>query len=163
MAGSKKPRKAHRPRPVSAVGGLFAIQKKLDDAALAEPMTDDQIGDLALAFRLAFEAMIGGAADEQQWSTCVCSLNIAMVLAERGIGPECIPQIKQAMEGAFRARLRAKRLQSWGFDGAAIQAIKTAFELHERQIEKATKGELREAIFEVRARIDEGNVFQEAE
>jgi hypothetical protein len=147
---------------VSAVGGLFAIQQRHDDAALAQPMTDTQIGDLALAFRLAFQAMIGGAADEQHWSTCVCSLNIAVVLSEGGIGAECIPQFNDALEGAFRARLRANRQQAWGFDGAAIQCIKAAFALHEQQIAVATKSELREALIEVHRRIDEGNVFQEA-
>ena len=162
MAGNKKPRKPHRRRQGSAVGGLFAVQHRHDEAALSQPMTDDQVGDLALAFRLAFQAMVSGAADEQHWSTCVCSLNIALVLAEQGIGADWEPEFNAALEGAFRAKLRAGRTGSWGFDGPAMQAIKEAFELHELQIESATKGEIKAALIEVRRRIDAGDVYQEA-
>ncbi|MBV8666713.1 MAG: hypothetical protein JO269_09535 [Burkholderiaceae bacterium] len=161
MATNRKHKK-YRPRAVSAVGGLFAIQAKHDAASDALPMTDDQIADLSIAFRLAFQAMLTGAADEQQWSTCVASLNIAMVLAERGIGPEYLPQFTAALDGAFRARIRATRTGKWGFDGDAIQAIKEAFSAHELQIEHATKQEIREALIEVRLRVDAGQVYQEA-
>src|SRR5271165_6989274 len=160
MARSKN--KPHRPRTVSAVGGLFAIQKKHDDAALRQPMTDDQITDLSLAYRLAFTAMTNGAADEQQWSTCVTSLNIALVLAERGTGDEYMQQFNEALEGAFRARMRANRTGLWGFDGPAQQAIKWAFEAHEAQLECCTKQEIRDALLEVRRRVDTGDVFKEA-
>ena len=156
----KKRNKKHRPGPVSAVSGLFAIQKKHDDAAMQKPMTEEDIGDLAIAFRLAFAAMLNGGADEQQWSTCVVSLNIAMVLAEQGIGEEYIRQFNDALEGAFRARIRANHGSGWGFDGPAQQAIKLAFEAHEAQLQCSTKREIRDALLEVYRRVDSGDVFK---
>lgn len=158
----KKRNKAYRPRIISHVGGLFAIQKKHDDEALQEPMTDDQISDLALAFRLAFANMLNGHADEQNWSTIVCSLNIGLIMAEKGIGQEYEPQFNIALEGAFRAKIRGDRTGAWGFDGPAIQAIKEAFSIHEAQIELATKAQILDAMHEVHRRIDEGNIFEES-
>lgn len=161
MAKSKRS-KAYRPRPVSATGGLFAIQKALDDTAQHKSLDDDQLADLSIAFRIAFQNMLTGGADEQQWSICVCSLNIALILAESGIGAEFEGVINKALEGAFRTKIRAGRTGSWVLDGDAQQAIKAAFEVHEAQLLIATRAELKGAIFEVRRRIDSGDVFKEA-
>lgn len=163
MARSKKPRnKSYKPRPVSKVGGLFAIRAAHETAELKRPMSDEQITDLEVAYRLAFHDMLNGRATEENWCVCVCSLNIALVLAERGLGEEFIPRINEALEGAFRAKIRAARTGKWGFDGDAIQAIKDAYEVHEEQIKFTTKQEIRDALHEVHRRADEGNVFREA-
>ena len=147
-------------RQRQAISRAYTDQRNADAVAVKHPLNDEQIRDLSLAFRLAFSAMIGGSADELQWSTCVCSLDIALILAENGIGKGHIPAINEALEGAFRAKIRHSKIGVWGFDGAAIQAIKDAYIIHEAQIEMATKEEMRDAIHEVRRRIDAGNVFK---
>lgn len=164
MARRDKPKrsKAYRPRPVSQVGGLFAIGGQHVAAEDRRPMSNDQITDLEVAYRLAFHDMINGRATEENWCVCVCSLNIALVLAERGLGEEYIPALNTALEDAFRAKIRAGRTGKWGFDGDAIQAIKDAFAVHEEQIKLAMKQEIRDALHEVYRRADEGNVFREA-
>lgn len=166
MAGNKKPRKKRTLRPVSPVGGIAAIFRRHDAAELLQPMSDEQITDPSVAFRMAFAQMLGGHASEQNWCVCgcvcVCSLDIALILCEYGIGEQYLPEINRALEGAFRAKLRAGRTGRWGFDGEAIQAIKTAFEIREEQIKIASKQQLREAIREVHRRDAAGNVFQEA-
>jgi hypothetical protein len=163
MAGNKKPRnKAYRPRPISMIGGIDIIAKRHDVTELMQPMSDGQITDLAVAFRLAFQQMLNGGASEENWCVCVCSLNIAMVLAERGIGEQYIGEINQSLEGAFRAKVRAGRTGAWGFDGDAIQAIKLAYEIHEEQLKLAAKHEIVGALREVHRRADAGNVFKEA-
>lgn len=159
---TKKRNKKYRPRPVSLIGGIGAIAAQHDAAFMRQPMSDGQLTDLSLAFRLAFADMLAGRATEENWSMIACSLNIAVVLAERGYGEDCIPQINEALEGAFRAKLRAGRTGHWGFDGPAIQTIKNALEVHEAQLAAATKQELREVLLEVHRRIDEKNVFSEA-
>lgn len=152
---------AHRPHPVSTVAEvttaltLYALDPR-------RPMSDEQIQELSVAFRLAFVQMLSGLASEEHWASCVCSLNIALVLAEWGLGEECIPEINQALEGAFRARVRARRTGKWGFDGPAIQAIKAAFDIHEQQLLYASKDQIRDSLQEVHKRADEGNVFFEA-
>jgi hypothetical protein len=106
--------------------------------------------------------MTHGHATEENWCICVCSLNIALVLAEFGFGEECIPLLNDALEGAFRAKMRAGRNARWGFDGPAIQAITDAYEIHEQQLQYATKEQVRAALAEVHRRAAEGNVFREA-
>lgn len=162
MSKKKRRDKRYMPRPVSAIGGLFAIDAAHEAARLRKPMSGDQITDLGIAYQMAFKLMTNGHADEQQWSTCVCSLNIAQVLAESGIGEEGTFVIKEALDGAFRARVRASRTGKWGFDGPAMISIQYAFELHEQQLKMATKEEIRDAMREVHRRIDEGTVYQEA-
>lgn len=162
MKAPKKRNKTYKPRHVSPVGGLFAFGKQYAAAEDRAPMTDDQVSDIVLSYRIAFEAMLTGGASEEHWSSCACSLNIAIVLAERGLGEEHIPAFNDALEGAFRARIRAGRTGAWGFDGDAIQAIKTAFLIHDEQLQLATKQEIREALREVHRRVDAGNVYREA-
>ena len=148
-------RKAYNPN--KAARRSAATQYARENAV---PLADDQIADLSIAFRIAFDLMITGHADEQQWSTCTVALNIALILAERGFGPHFVDDINAALEGAFRARVRAQRTGAWGYDGAAMTAIKRAFEIHEAQIENATRADLRAAIAEIRQRIDDGVVFE---
>lgn len=150
-----------RPLPVSTVSEVCAALA-LYDADPRRPLSDDQVRDLGLNYRMAFRAMLNGGATEERWSICVCSLNIALVLAERGLGEEYIPRINEALAGAFRAKVRAGSIGSWGFDGPAIQAIKDAFDVHDEQLTLATKNETRAALHEVHRRADEGNVYQEA-
>lgn len=158
----KKRTKKYRPRHASIIGGLGVIDRKQQIAVLHQKLGPVQMTDLSLAFRLAFQNMIGGCANEEQWSTCVGSLNIAMVLAERGFGLEHEPLLVKALDGAFRARLRAERGKGWGFDGEVIQAIKEAYDVHEAQMDLATRADIIDAIAEVHRRMDEGIVYQEA-
>lgn len=152
---------ALRPQPASAVS-FISLALAMYDNDPRRPMNDDQLTDLEVAYRMAFHGMLNGQATEENWCVCVCSLNIALVLAERGLGEEFVPRINDALEGAFRAKVRAGRSGKWGFDGVAIQAIKDAFEVHEEQLKLASKREVRDALHEVHRRADEGNVFKEA-
>jgi hypothetical protein len=147
-----------------AVSTVYEICLAMSLEALnpKRPMSEEQIGDLGLAYRLAFEDMIKGRGTEEIWSVCVCSLNIAVVLAEWGIGNEYIPKINAALEGAFRAKIRAQRTGKWGLDGLAIMDIREAYAIHDRQIELASKEEIINSLKEVHRRIDEGEVFTEA-
>lgn len=154
--------KKYRPRPVSVLGGLSIIDRKRQIAELSQKLDSDQMTDLSLAFRQSLANMVGGYANEQQWSTCVGSLNIAMILVERGFGKEYEADVVRALDGAFRAKVRAHQGKGWGFDGEAIQAIKYAYEIHEAQIELATRADFIDAISEVHRRMEQGIVYQEA-
>jgi hypothetical protein len=162
MSSKKTRNKVYRAKPVSQFGGLFIIANHHDKIEAAQPMSDEQIGDLAIAYRLAYQAMVSGHATEDNWCVVVCSLNISMVLAERGIGEQYIEKINESLEGAFRAKMRAGRSGKWGFDGDAMQSIKHAFDIHEEQLKLASKQEIRDSLAEVHRRADEGNVFMEA-
>lgn len=156
----KKRTKAYRPKPIKPLAAfkLFAVKHIQEEDK--QPLNDDQVTDLAIAYRLALADMLGGRASEDKWSVVVCSLNIGMILCERGIGREFESKFIEALDGAFRAKVRADISKHWGFDGPAIQAIRMAFEVHDVQIEHATKEEMRAALIEVRRRIDEGVVYE---
>lgn len=153
-------RKRYRPRmavPVAGFTALLTASARIEDT---RPLSDGQVTDLAAAYWLALDAMVRGTSGEEEWSVVTCALNIALVLAEQGIGLEYERDFIAALDGAFRAKLRAEQKGSWRFDGEALQAIRTALALHDQQIVEATKVQLRAAMLEVHRRIDAGCVYE---
>jgi hypothetical protein len=155
-------RKAYRLKPVNPHAAFVLITKKHDQVGMLLPLASDQVTDLGLAYRLAFDAMCTGRASEENWSTVVCSLNVGQILCENGIGNEYDAWLVKALDGAFRSKLRAALGNGWGYDDRAMSHIKAALEVHDEQIQCATKEEMRDALMEVRRRIDDGNVYGEA-
>lgn len=149
---------SRRPLPDTTVGEVLAYHR-IYDVDVRRPLTDEQMNELGVAYRLAFLSMLDGRACEDHWAVCVVSLNIALVLAEWGIGENCIPEIKLALDGAFRSKTRANKTGRWGFDGAAIQAIQVAFDIHDEQLLYASKQMLKEAKDEVHRRADAGIAY----
>lgn len=163
MFRAKKPcAKQYRPRPVSPIGGMGAIVGMHLAAEDNRPIIEADATDLATAYWLSLQIMVSGESREEDWSVVVCSLNVGLILCERGIGAEYEPKFVAALEGAFRARLRAERTDSWRFDGDALAAIREALAIHDEQIKITTKEEMRAALLEVRLRVAEGNVYQQA-
>lgn len=150
-----------RNRPVSTVSYVLGVLVAYD-ADIRRPMTDEQIDALILGYRASLQAMLLGYGTEEHWATCVCSLNIAMILAEWDYGFEYLSDIITALDGVFRAKLRAQRTGKWGFDGPSMQAIKHAFDVHEEQLLHTSKEVNRDAIAEVHRRRHAGNVYMEA-
>jgi hypothetical protein len=166
MAASKKQRnKKYRPRPVNSVAAFAAIDLVHAEAYAAEvaqrPLSDGQITDLGVGYRLAFDDMTQGRASADKWAPVAGALNIAAMLADMGIGDEYQSWIGAALDGAFRAKVRADKTGLWGFDGDAITAIKNGLEVHDSQIEIATQDEMRRAVAEVYARIEAGEHYTE--
>lgn len=150
---------ATRPRPASTV---WETRIELDVIAAdpRRPMQQDKQDDVALFYRFAFDAMQQGRGSEEQWGTVVFTLNMAVLLCERGYGPEWEDLLNRALEGAFRAKVRADKTGRWGFDGPALSAIREALEVHEAQMAAATQADILAARDEMHRRIDSGNVFR---
>jgi hypothetical protein len=161
MPLSKKPRKKSRParhEPIIAWHMTQVAQQiRAEDR---QPLIDEDATDLALAYHLAMDAMIKGDSREEDWSIVACSLNIGLILCERGIGSEYESLFVNALEGAFRARLRGERTNTWRFDGDALGAIQAALAIHDEQIKVATKEDVRATLNEVHRRMTAGNVYQ---
>jgi hypothetical protein len=153
---------AHRPMPETPVSEIYAV---LDgyDRDMRRTLNEEQVTDLGIAHHLAFAQMLAGAATLQNWAVVVCSLNIAVVLADRGLGQEHLPRFIEALKGANRAKRRGDKTGRYGFDGPAIQAIQDAFDVHEEQIKIARKDELVAAVQEVHRRADAGIAYQDDE
>lgn len=161
MPGRVKWHQGNRPLPASTVSEVCAVLA-LYDSDVRRPLNDERMNQLNVAFRLAFLHMLNGLASEENWAICVVSLNIALVLAEWGYGPEYLPVLANALDGASRAKQRALKTGKWGFDGEAIQAIQEAFDIHEAQLEYASQIQLKAATSEVHRRADAGIAYQEA-
>lgn len=153
MSRSQKPRRKYNPtRFISRIA--VNAEKRRD----ANPLTDDQQRDLGLAYHIAFENMLkrGG---EEDWYVLAGSLNVALVLAEKGYGEEFIPEIKAAMEALMSTKYRADRTGKWAFDGDGIQNMRRALELHDQQCAMATRAEIRTALQAIVKRANEGHMY----
>jgi hypothetical protein len=159
MAKSSRPRKPYRPRATANVGGLFAVARIHARAENRAPLDGDQLTDLGAAYWLSFDNLRKFDANEESWSCVVCALNIGMALAETGIGAEYEADIVKALDGAFRAKVRSARTGNFRLDGEALQAIEHALDVHDSQMELATRKEVTAAMELVRRRIDEDNVY----
>lgn len=153
MTRSAKPRRKYDPakwlhRAVSSV------EKRRD----ANPLTDDQQRDLGLAYHIAFENMLKRGSEED-WYILAGTMNVALVLAEKGYGEEFIPEIKTAMDAMMDAKYRADRTKRWAFDGAGIQAMRYALELHDQQCALATRAEIKVVLKAIIKRANEGHMY----
>lgn len=156
IPASKKPRKKYNPNRFFA--RIAANAERRRDA---NPLTGDQLTDLGLAYRLSFQAMLNGGS-ESAWHSLAASLNIALILVERGFGSEYEPQIKAAMQALMRTKYRQAQTGSWALDGDGIAALRDALDVHDAQVEVAERAEIRAAINEVYRRVDAGDVYAEA-
>lgn len=160
MSKPKKPRhKKYVPRPALSGGGLHAIAACHARYESATPLRDDQLTDLGSAYWLSFHGLTNGDATEEQWSCVVCSLNIAMALAEAGIGAECEQDVVIAMDGAFRAKIRSERTGNFRLDGDAVRDITAALHMHDEQMKLAHRREIEGALLTVQQRVKAGHVY----
>lgn len=132
-----------------------AQQKRLD----AAPLLPDQQRDLGLNVWLSFELMTKGGS-EIAWHNLASTLNIAMRLAEVGIGAEYLSDITKAQDALVRIDYRQRRTGSWAFDAEGMAAVQAALEIHDEQMKLAERGEVRSAINEVNKRLKSGDVLQ---
>jgi hypothetical protein len=124
----------------------------------ANPLTAGQQTDLGLCHHIAFENMLkhGG---EEDWYVLASSMNVALVLAERGYGTEYIPEVKAAMESIMDCKYRADRTKRWAFDGEGIQNMRRALDLHDQQCAMATRAEIKAALQAIVKRANEGFMY----
>lgn len=158
----KRREKKYRPRPVAQAGGLTAIARCIARGQDAAPLAGDQLSDLGLAYWLSLEQLRTGAATEEAWSCVVTALNIAMAMAEAEIGAEHEQAIIRALDGAFRAKVRSAKSRNFRLDGDAMRDIEAALEVHDAQMQVATRAETVAALQLVRQRVDEGHVYKDA-
>jgi len=146
-------------------GKNFAGKGRRDPGAwllaigMQQPLTQDQRDDLGLAVHLAIERLRLGAPIEGDWHTLAAAVNVSMVLCERGVGPEYLPDIFAAQDALLRVWDRHGRTGKWGFDGPAYQALACAVEIHEAHAGAITRDGARAAMLEVRRRAARGEVL----
>jgi hypothetical protein len=125
------------------------------------PLSNDQTTDLGLAYHVAMDAMLTEHASESAWSILACTINTALLLAERGVQAEAEPIIKLAHEALMLIRRRAKQSGNWCINLAHHhkQALFAALAYHDAQCSECTKGAIADALREIHRRIEVGEVL----
>lgn len=119
------------------------------------PLSHRKQVEVGIWFRTALELVLGGRAKREDMDVVSTALNIALVLAQEGYGPEWQPRIEQALEGMKRAYERLDEMGRGVLDGPGMTAVKEAFEVHDEQLRLATAEEVRNALKEVARRYKE--------
>lgn len=153
---------AYRPRPTSALREVAAELKQVEDNP-GLPMTDRRRLELETDAWLCLSTMLAGYGNEETWGVIVKNLNVAMILTELGYAEEWYPRIKDAMAGAWRAQLRERKTGRWGFDGEAATAIREVLQIHQVQLQAASKADVLEALHRMNDSLATGNVYTEAD
>lgn len=161
MAGNRKPRKKMAHRTASYLGGISAVIKNQHCRSSKTPLPSENQTNVVIAYHTAIDAMTGGYAEKSHFDTLVYAMDIGVILAERGIGEEYAESIMPAMNGLIRAKGRYLKTGKFGLDGEAVTALKAVADLHEAQLQVATRGQLEAAINEMHARIAQGNTYRE--
>ena len=123
------------------------------------PLSFEQARDLNLAYRVSLQALLRGSGTEQAWSTLAVAFNITLLLAENGIRQNSIETIKLAQLALMRAHERAKRTGQWAFDGDGARVILATANIHDQQLDLASKAQIMAALVEVNRRVMVGEVF----
>lgn len=131
----------------------------LQAIGMQQPLTQDQIDDLGLAVHLAVERLRIGQPIEGDWHTLAAAVNVSLVLCERGVGAEYLPDIIKAQDALLRVWGRFGTTGQWGFDGPAYKALTRAVAIHEAQAAAITRDGARAAMLEVRRRAARGEVL----
>jgi hypothetical protein len=156
MAGRKNPRKTRGARAHIAASRSFVLDRLL-------PMRTTQTLDLGIAYHVAYDEILKGRGSEEHWSTVVVALNIALVLAEQGPGADSIMFIKDALDGAVRARTSARCTGVWEFDENAKVDVAIALRAHDGQMSITPQALVSAALAEVHRRIGAGHALVEIE
>lgn len=147
------------PRPNQQFGGLTAAAMAYARGENAAPLRQDQATDIGVAYWLAYENLRAGSASEESWSILSCALNVALVLAETGIGADHEQDLVLALDGAFRAKLRSEKSNNFRLDGDALRDIEHALKVHDAQMQLATRAEVSAAMNTIHKRMAAGNVY----
>ncbi|BBB65879.1 hypothetical protein UNDYM_1626 [Undibacterium sp. YM2] len=102
----------------------------------------------------------GSISTIDNWAMVTTSMNIALLLAEYGYGVEHQDVFVRAQEALTRCYIRGTTKHVWRFDGAGVNDVRDALELHDQQCALVTHSDIAKALREIAQRVAEGNVFE---
>jgi len=151
MPSNKKPRKKYKPKPVMldpvgyVVGGM-------------KPIAAENTLRLKLINHGSMKALTDGSATRTDWDYICTALNVAVVLAEYGVGDDYIEQIRAAMLAHAQCGKRMYNGGRLGYTGEQLTAVNLALEVHDAQIDTATVAEMERAHIEVQKRLNNKHI-----
>ena len=142
------------------IRGALEPAREISGADLITSMDGGQVLTLSLFQREALDAMRSGKATETHMNNLALAANVSMVLCERGVGPECLPDVLSAQDALVRIQARAMRTGRIAADGPGLQALLALLDVHEAQIEACTQAEMLSALQEIKNRRAAGQVIE---
>lgn len=147
--------KRYTPRRIDPMGGLSVFRAR-------EPMPDEDVRDILIHARVAFDQLLRGKATAEELLALGFASNATLLFAEAGFGRECVASIRRAQEALLRAHDRMRSSGRIGLDGPGITALREMLDVYEQQLEAATVGDMRAVLAEIARRIDAGEIAQAA-
>jgi hypothetical protein len=122
-----------------------------------EPFTTDEMAQVAMPARLAFEQIKSGIGSEAAFDELAFACNTATVRSE-SIDALCVETCLIAQRALLRCKDRYVRTGRWGFDGLALQEIPPMLDLHDDLILNSSPLQMNAAFMEQADRARRGLV-----
>ncbi len=146
MPSNKRPAKKYKPKPILANPVQYVVSG-------FKPVSPAAATKLKIINHGAMNALVRGTASKTDWDYVCTALNVAVVLAEMGIGDEYLEDIKQAMMAHAACGKRHYNGGRFGYTGEQLTAVNKALEIHDAQVDTATVAEMEKAHMEVHRRL----------
>jgi hypothetical protein len=147
MSANKKPKKKYRPKGVV----LNPIEYVISGM---KPPAEDVKTKLKVAYHWAMANLTKGRGTPTDWQEVTNTLNVAMVLCERGFGREYLPSLSEAADALVRMRDRYKQEgKSLLFRADEMKAVNEAIDLHDAQLDATLVKDVELAVIEVERRL----------
>lgn len=142
MAANKKPRKKYRPKGVR-LDNLAYIQESFSPVASHEHIALD----LRIKNHEAMTALTKGTATRADWDILVAAFNMTEAFYRLGIGADYKDEVKLGLDALHAVGKRSLTLSGRFIPRAGeMQALNTALELHDAQLDVATLRDMERAI-----------------
>ena len=147
MASNKKPKKKYRPKAVIPNPVAYVL------SGMIAP-TETIKNRLKVAYHWAMNSLTKGEGTPEDWQEVSNSINVAMILCERGFGSEYKPSLIKAAEAMTRMKERHKKEgKALLFKSDEMRVVNEALELHDAQLEVTLVRDVELAVLEVEKRL----------
>lgn len=151
MPKSKSPRKRYDPNK-----RMNRMVQTMEFAVQQMPMRADAQRDIEIAAHIALERLIHGG-DKDSLYILATAFDVTHELAIKGCGADYLPEIKRGMAAIVRTKKAANLTGVWKLDAADVNAVSTALQIHDAQLETASRRLIVETMHEVMARVEGGS------
>lgn len=160
MSKNKKPAKKYKPRPVNSAMILNQVLMRAQALASTDQLNDSQQTALSLRNWESFYTITKSEGEECHANDLVNAANVALVMAESGLGRHFISHIRAAQRSIVTMGARQEQRGKWLFTGPELHLVREMLEIHDAQLqsEDCTEGYLLKCIAEVKGRIERGHV-----
>jgi len=152
--------RAPRAQPQDALAA-FRVLRTARAQASTERLDASQLRDLAIGYHGALAGITSGRGTWDDCNTLALAANVALVLAEAGLGADELPVVQRAQSAIVQLVQRGALGGRYALTGAELRDLQELLELHDAQLahEACTEGVMVAALAEIRRRMTSGNVM----